>query len=96
MAHVTNHAISLRTCIGGPSDPVAVSADESASVTALLKAWLAQLPATAPDPPVPTRNMVRVPAAAFGSPEDDIATSTVAPWTAVSLLKGILKNLNGS
>jgi hypothetical protein len=90
MAHVTNHAIQLRKSLGGPSDPAAATSTESASVIALLKAWLALLPATTPDPAISTRNKVIVPAAALGNPEDDFATSTTPAWTAVSLLKGIL------
>lgn len=78
---------------GATSDPPATDPDAAAAVIPLLKGWLAALPPSAPDPPVPTSNRVRVPAAAFGSPEDDVATSTTAPWSAVALLKGILNKL---
>lgn len=90
MAYITNKAIRLRTSIGGPSDPAAADSTVAASMIALLKAWLAQLPATTPDPAISTRNKVIVPAAALGNPEDDLATSTTPAWTAVSLLKGIV------
>lgn len=76
---------------GAPNDTASNNPDAAATLIALLKGTLAALPAISADPVVPRPvHRLRIPADAIGSPSDPVATDTTSSWTAISLLKGIL------